>query len=137
MFALFLYLGLQGLPWHTLFRHTFFGRKAFPLAAALAVPITPADYISVIRRTLPHVLEVRPLLFVVGGIALAVVPWLRSRRIAGFQWLAAAAVAGMVVHYLLFPIDEFGHERMFLGSYFLLVASLLLTVEPDTNPAAR
>jgi len=124
--VLFVYLGKQALPWPTLFRHTFQGREPFPSAAALAQPVAVADYLAVLARTLPNVLTLRPLLFFMAGLALAIVPWLRSRSIAGWQWLALVAAGNMVVHYLIFPIDEYGHERMFLGSYFAIVAAGLL-----------
>jgi hypothetical protein len=124
--GLFVWLGRQALPWPTLFRHTFHGREPFPSAPALAQAVPMADYLAVIERTLPHVLSARPLLFFFGGLALALVPWLRRRSVDAFQWIALVAAGNMVVHYLIFPIDEYGHERMFLGSYFVIASALLL-----------
>jgi hypothetical protein len=126
---LFVWLGQQALPWPTLFRHTFQGREAFPSAPALAQAVPLADYLAVIARTLPHVLSPRPLLFFFGGLAIAIVPWLRRRSLEGFQWIALVAAGNMAVHYLIFPIDEYGHERMFLGSYFVIASALLLALQ--------
>ncbi len=125
--ATFLYLGLQSLPWSTLFRHTFFGR--IPLPEAGVAPVTPAEYWSVIQRTLPNAANLRVILIVLAGSALAIVPWMRSRAFGPVQLLAACAIVNIVAHYLIFPIDEYGHERLFLPSYFLVVAALMFSFE--------
>ena len=125
--ATFLYLGAQSLPWSTLFRHTFFGRIALP--AAGVPPVTPADYWSVVARTFPNAFNLRVGIVLAAGCALALVPWLRSRQWGPTQLLAAAAVVNIVAHFLIFPIDEFGHERLFLSSYFLVLAAALFTFE--------
>ncbi len=125
--ALFFFLNSQALPWPTLFRHTFFGRQPYP--SLLAQPVSVAEYLGVVKRTLPHVASLRTLFFLCLGCLLAIVPWLRSRAVTPTQLLAAIAVVNMVAHYLIFPIDEFGHERLFLSSYFLVIAALMLTLQ--------
>jgi len=123
-FGVFVLLGKLALPWSTLFWHTFVAREPFPSAIHFAV--TPADYLAVLRRTIHSMLQPRPLLFFLGGIALALGPWLLRRRVGPRQLLAAVAAMGMGMHYLIFPIDEFGRERLFLGSYALLLMAALL-----------
>lgn len=125
--ALFLFLNSHALPWTTLFRHTFFGRQIYP--SLPSQPVSVDEYIGVIKRTLPHVASWRTTLFLSLGCLLALVPWLRSRIIALPQLLAALAVINMLAHYLIFPIDEYGHERMFLSSYVLVIAAVLLMLQ--------
>lgn len=126
VFAIFVTLGKLALPYSNLFWHTFMAREAYP--AAITYKLTLADYLAVIRRTHHVLLEPRPLLFFVSACLLALVP-LAWRRLWGFQLLAAAAAGNMVVHYLIFPIEEFGHERMFLGSYMVLICAAAFAFE--------
>jgi hypothetical protein len=133
--AVFLYLGAQSLPWSTLFRHTFFGR--IPLPAAGVPPVSPAEYWSVVTRTFPNAFNLRVGLMLVAGCALALAPWLRGQALRPAQLLAASAVVNIVAHFLIFPIDEFGHERLFLPSYFLVLAAALLMFEQIAAGPAR
>lgn len=123
----FVYLGTQALPWGTLFRHTFFGRIAYPLAGV--PPVTPGEYWAVVSGNFPEAANLRVAAILLGGCALAALPWLRSRTFGAVQLLAASAVANVVLHFLVFPIDEIGHERLFLSSYFLILAALVFTFE--------
>ncbi|MDB5873678.1 MAG: hypothetical protein JWQ07_3120 [Ramlibacter sp.] len=132
--VVFLYLGSQSPPWNTLFRHTFFGRIPFPEAGVAAV--TPAEYWAVVTRTFPNAANARVVIVLLAGCALAIVPSLRSRSFGAAQLLAASAVINIVAHYVIFPIDEFGHERLFLSSYFLVLAALILSLERGA-PARR
>ena len=91
--------------------------------------VTVARYLGVMSVTLPGALEPRVIAFLFAGIALAAWPWLKALRVTDVQVLAASAVAGMVFHFIVFPIDEFGHERMFLGSYFVVLAAALLAID--------
>jgi hypothetical protein len=123
-FVVFVALGKTALPWSTLFWHTFVNREPFPSGIHFAV--TPTKYIEVARRTIHSMLELRPLAFFVGGIALAVGPWIARRRIEPVQWLAAVAAGGLVMQYLIFPIDEYGRERLFLPHYVLVMMAALI-----------
>ena len=125
--TLFLFLNAHALPWTTLFRHTFFVRQVFPSLSLESVSVE--EYIGVLKRTLPHVASWRTTLFLSLGCLLALVPWLRGRIIAPPQLLSAVAVINMLAHYLIFPIDEYGHERMFLSSYVLVISAALLMLE--------
>lgn len=125
--AVFIYLNAQALPWSTLFRHTFFGRQIYP--SVIPQPVSIVNYLEVLERTLPQVVSWRTTLFLTFGSILALVPWLLSRTIGRQQLLAAIAVINMVAHYLIFPTDEYGHERMFLSSYILIIASVLLMLQ--------
>jgi hypothetical protein len=125
LFALFVFLGTQALPWPALFRHTFFGRQAHPAAAALSAPLTTGEYLSVVSRTLPHVVTVRTMLFFVASLATIALS-LRARSRWPIALLATASLANVLLHYLAFPIDEYGFERTFLASYFVLVGAMLL-----------
>ena len=125
--ALFVYLNSQALPWSTLFKHTFFDRQNFP--SLTPQPVSISDYFRVIERTLPNVVSWRTSLFLTLGGLLTLVPWVRTRIIGPSQLLAAIAVMNMVAHYLIFPIDEYGHERMFLSSYVLVIASVLVMLQ--------
>ncbi|MES3004034.1 MAG: GtrA family protein [Pseudomonadota bacterium] len=126
-FALFAFLGTRALPWSTLFWHTFMETSTYPSRIAQHVGV--AEYFAVLRRTAHALLEPRPLIFLVLGAALSLIPFVRGRTIAPWQGLAGIATGGMLLHFLVFPIDEFGHERMFLASYVLLAAAALLAWE--------
>lgn len=126
--VLFLYLSAQYVPWGTLMRHTFYAGIAHPLTQPVQ-PITLHDYFDVMRQTLPVTLNVRVVLALVGGVVLAVTPWVLRRPEPRVQWLAAAALANMVAHYILLPLHEFGFERLFIGSYFMLLACALLLLQ--------
>ena len=125
--ALFLYLNSQSLPWYPLFKHTFFGRQNFPLLTPQ--PVSISDYFRAIGRTLPCVVSWRTTLFFTLGGLLTLVPLVRTRIIGPPQLLAAIAVVNMVAYYLIFPIDEYGHERMFLSSYILIIASVFVMLQ--------
>ncbi len=133
--AFFVFLGKQALPWSTLFWHTFVRREPFP--SEVSYVVTPEAYLQVVTRTLPHVLSPRPLVFLVAAVLLALLPLLLRRQILAFHWMAAVASGNMVLHYLIFPIDEFGHERMFLASYFVVSAAALLALEHVEHPVHR
>lgn len=128
LFAIFVMLGSMALPWSTLFHHTFFERLAYPVTGPVP-PMTLARYLGAASVTLPHALEMRVLIFIALALSLALGPLGIRRRIEPFQVLAAAALAGIVLHVLVFPIDEFGHERMFLGSYFLILGAALAALD--------
>lgn len=136
LFLAFVALGMLALPWSTLFHHTFFERLAYPVTGPVP-PVNLARYLGVVSVTLPNALEPRVILFLLAGAGIAVVPWVKYRTIAHYQVLAAAAVAGIVLHFLAFPIDEFGHERMFLGSYFMTLAAALLMIDAWRLQPAR
>ncbi|HSI53254.1 MAG TPA: hypothetical protein VK981_04730 [Ramlibacter sp.] len=131
-FALFFYLGKLALPWPTLFWHTFYAREPFP--SAISHVVTLQEYLAVIRRTGHALVAPRPLLFFCAGLGLALAGLWRTRRISDCVVLAAVAAGNMVVHFVIFPIDEYGHERMFLGSYILILAAALLTLEKRKIP---
>jgi len=130
--VLFLYLSAQYVPWSTLMRHTFHAGIAHPVAGV--APITASEYIDIVKQTLPVTLNARVCTALAAGLALAVVPSLLGRANLRAQWLAVAALVNMVAHYVLLPLDEFGFERLFIGSYFMLLASALMWLPAKVRP---
>lgn len=129
--AIFVALGRSALPWSTLFANTFVQRLPFPSQGMH--PVTPAAYLAVFWNNLHVLLTPRPLAVAALAAVLAW-PWRRPRAIGMVQLMAAAALANIAGHYLIFPIAEFGHERIYIGSYALVLVALGAWL--DTRTAA-
>ena len=126
--GLFVYLGAIALSWSALFQHSFVELLNYP--SRWTGTITLAKYLEVVTQALPLVLSPRVIFFLAAGCGLALWPG------AGFtvrRWFGAVAVFSMVAHYLIFPLHDYGFERMFLSSYFMIGAAFVMHLQRYTE----